>query len=253
MSSRSPHLTIFKTGDTAPEVIAAHGDYDTMFRAVLEPLGVECEVIDAHRGAVLPTPEDVDMALITGSPASVTTPEPWVEALADWARRAQAAAVPQLGVCYGHQLLAYAHGGRVEQSTRGMEIGTTRVELSAAGREDPLLAGLADARAQVDFHQVHGDVVTALPEGAVLLASNPHTELQAFRLGDKIWGVQFHPEFTRPIMDMYVEARADRVRGLAADAGLDPEAELSRARASITDAPQGPRLLARFIELATAG
>lgn len=247
-----PRITILKTGDTAPEVIAAHGDYDAMFRAILEPLGVACEVVDAHRGAPLPDPSSVDMALITGSPASVTEPEPWVHALADWSRAVLRANRPTLGVCYGHQLLAFAHGGAVGTSARGMEIGSTEVELTEAGREDPLLGPLAEGQGGLLFNQVHGDVVTRLPDGAVHLAANRHTELQAFRLGDRTWAVQFHPEFTHGIMQMYVDVRADRVKALAESAGLDPEAAIEEARRSIRPTPLGPRLLARFVELGCA-
>lgn len=248
----SPRATIFKTGDTVPEVIEAFGDYDVMFRRVLEPAGVECEVVAAHEGAALPDPAGVEMAIITGSPGSVTAPEPWAEALAEWCRRAHAARRPVLGVCYGHQLLAYAHGGAVESSAAGMEIGSTDVELTGAGRDDPLLGALGDTQGILRFNQVHGDVVTRLPEGAVHLAKNPHTVNQAFRLGDRCWAVQFHPEFPRQIMGQYIDARADRVRALAAQAGLDPDAVIEAARRSVADTPAGPALLRRFVELARA-
>lgn len=234
---------------TAPTVIEQHGDYDAMFKAVLDRLEVQTEVVDAFAGAPLPPVQAYDMAIITGSPQSVVEPEPWVDALAEWSRQAHAAGRPVLGVCYGHQLLAYAHGGRVQPSLRGLEMGTYDIELTEAGQDDPLLGALSDGP-HLRFHEVHGDVVTELPPGAVHLAKNAHTELQGFRLGAHTWAVQFHPEFTLPIMELYLDARADRVRAMAEAAGLDPEAELAKARASLTDAPHGPALLRRFVELA---
>ncbi len=243
-------LAILKTGETVPAVIERHGDYDAMFRAVLDPLGLQIQVVDAFRGAALPDLQDYDFAIISGSPQSVTTPEPWTEALAAWSRDAHQARKPVLGVCYGHQLLAYALGGTVRPTTGGFEIGTVDIELTEAGQEDPLLGALTDADDPPRFHQVHGDVVGTLPPDAVHLAKNGHTELQAFRLGDRTWAVQFHPEFTLPIMQMYVDARADRVRSLALKAGLDPETELQNARDSLEHAVCGPRLLKRFVELA---
>lgn len=243
-------LVILKTGDTVSTVIDRHGDYDAMFRAVLDPLDLEIEVVDAFRSAPLPGLEDYDFAIITGSPQSVTKPEAWTETLAAWCRTAHAARKPLLGVCYGHQLLAYALGGTVVQTTDGLEMGTVDIELTDAGKQDRLLGALAAPGSQPRFHQVHGDVVNTLPPEAVHLAKNEHTELQGFRVGDRTWGVQFHPEFTFPVMQIYVDARADRLRSLAQAAGLDAEAELTRARESLGEAPCGPRLLHRFVELA---
>jgi len=246
---KTPRLLILKTGITAPTVVESHGDYDVMFKAVLDGPDLHIDVVDAFLGVPLPRPQAYDMAIITGSPHSVAAPEAWVEALADWARHAFAAQMPVLGVCYGHQLLAYAHGGEVKPGTCGLEMGTVDIERTPAGQDDPLLGALRPGE-RLRFHEVHGDVVTALPEGAVHLAKNPHTEQQAFRLGDRTWGVQFHPEFTHGVMQLYLKARAQRLRDMAEAAGLDPDAEQQKAEASLSLAPDGPALLHRFVELA---
>lgn len=246
--SRRPRLVVFKAGDTAESVRDAVGDYDAMFLRILAPLPIDLQVVDAFRGAPLPPPDTIDLAIVTGSPESVTEPVAWVETLAAWARAARASGLPTLGICYGHQLLAYAHGGEVQVSAAGMEMGSYAVELTEGGRADPLLGAL---EAPLTFNQVHGDVVSRLPADAVHLARNGNTELQAFRLGDRTWGVQFHPEFTYEVMQLYVDVREGRLRDMADGAGLDPDAEMARARGSLAETPAGPALLRRFVELGT--
>ncbi|MCB9648866.1 MAG: glutamine amidotransferase [Deltaproteobacteria bacterium] len=241
-------LVILQTGDTSPEIAARHGGYAQLFMDALAPTGATLSVVDAAAGAPLPARGAVDAAVITGSPASVTEPEPWVEALAAWTRQAMQDGLPVLGVCYGHQLIAWAQGGEVQVSDRGMELGTVPVTLTPEGAADPLLGPLAGEPPV--FHAVHGDVVTRLPPGAVRLAENAHTPNQAFRLGDRTWGVQFHPEFTAPMMAELVELRAERLLRMARAAGLDPDAALAAARRSLAPTPAGPHLLQRFVAVA---
>jgi GMP synthase (glutamine-hydrolysing) len=100
--------------------------------------------------------------------------------------------VPVLGVCFGHQLLAHALGGAVERHPRGPEVGTVGVELTGAGRRDPLFAGLDSPLAVQASHEDH---VAVAPPGAVILALNEHDPVQAFAHGPRLRGVQFHPEF----------------------------------------------------------
>lgn len=243
-------LTIVKTGDTLPPIIERWGDFDRMFLSAMPELGLLPEVLEVHRGAELPAPGDVEAVIITGSPASVTRREPWAERLAAWAREVVAEERFLLGVCYGHQLLAHAIGGEVVESRAGYEVGTIDVELTDPGLEDPLLGAVARGSRRVPFHSTHQDAVTTLGGGAVVLARTDRTPIQAFRVGPRAWGVQFHPEMTGGILRAYVEGRAQVIRDDARRRDLAPEAELERVRASIAETPHGPRLLQRFIELA---
>jgi GMP synthase (glutamine-hydrolysing) len=99
--------------------------------------------------------------------------------------------IPFLGVCYGHQVLARALGGRVGRHPDGLELGNTPVTLTPAGRECALFDGLPD---RFDVLSSHADAVLDLPPGAELTASGGFTPCQGFLFGPRLLGVQFHPE-----------------------------------------------------------
>jgi GMP synthase (glutamine-hydrolysing) len=238
-------LALIKTGDTAQLIRDRYGDFDRMFVDQLQGLDLEIALVQAHRGDPLPKIDDVDLMIMTGSPSSVTKLEPWAESLAKWTSDLVDADKPVLGVCYGHQLLAHARGGRVEKNPRGYEIGTVEIELTREGKSDPLLGAVGRT-----FNSVHSDAVVALPSEAIVLATNAGTEVQAFAIGDRVWGVQFHPELTRELMEMYLEARLSNVRDDAVRRGVDPEQAIEEVRKRIRETPDGPRLLRRFVERA---
>jgi GMP synthase (glutamine-hydrolysing) len=203
----------------------------------------------------------VGAAIITGSPHSVTRREPWADALAKWTSRVVDEGRFLLGVCYGHQILAHAQGGTVAKNPNGYEVGTITVELSEEGASDPILGPLARVRGgagegagegaerpTLDFHSTHQDAVVELPKGALLLASTLKTPVQAFRIGERAWGVQFHPEFTESVMRIYIERRLDVIRSDAKLRGADPRTEIERVERSVRATPHGRLLLRRFVE-----
>lgn len=223
-----PTIGILRPGSTFTGMIRRHGDYDAWFVRALEPTAVACSVHDVVNDEP-PDPGEADGWIVTGARSSVVDPEPWAERLLDWIREAAAGGAPLLGVCYGHQAISAALGGRVERHASGWEIGTTEVGLTDAGREDPLFAGFpASFRVQT----THEDHVVEPPPGAVLLATNPHTPVQAIAVGAAIRGVQFHPEVSAEISREFVDRRKHLVGGPA----------------RVEDAPEADRVLANFVE-----
>lgn len=199
-------ILVLKAGTTMPEVVAAHGDYDTWFSVPFEAEGFEIDVVDTVSGETLPHAGSYAGVVITGSPSSVRDQAPWMGGMAGWALAVAAAGTPVLGVCFGHQLLGEALGGWVEPSAQGGEFGTITVQLTEAGRKDPLFEGVPDA---FRVQSTHKDLLIRPPvdQGAVRLAGNAHTHWQAFAAGPHLRAVQFHPELTPDALRLLLKAR----------------------------------------------
>lgn len=231
-------LLIIKTGTTLASIRQNHGDFEDH---IIDSLGIPASdvvVAPVHIDKSLPPLEDVSAVIITGSHAMVTDREAWSRRLAHWLRHVCGASVPVLGLCYGHQLIADAWGGVVDYHPRGREVGTVEIELSEAGRRDPLLGCLPE---KFPGHAFHAQTVRELPPGARRLAKNAFEPHHAFVIHDNIWGVQFHPEFNAPIMLAYIEEES---RSLSSE-GFD----VDKLKNSLLDNPYGQRLLRRFISL----
>jgi GMP synthase (glutamine-hydrolysing) len=231
-------LLIVKTGTTLPDLVSRCGDFeDWIARGLGLPQG-EIRVVSVFRGEPLPDPASFSGVVVSGSSAMVSDREDWSERAADWLPTAIEAGTPLLGICYGHQLLAHALGGRVGLNPRGREIGTVAVRFHGADG-DPLL-GVMPRVAQV--HATHLESVLELPAGAKGMASSDLDPHHAFAVGEGTWGVQFHPEFDAEAMRGYLEGR----RAALESEGLDPEALIRSA----IETPDGDTLLRRFGRIA---
>jgi GMP synthase-like glutamine amidotransferase len=144
-----------------------------------------------------PEPETGDVVLVMGGPmgAYEEPAHPWLAAEKRWIAGTVAAGVPVLGVCLGAQLLAASLGAPVGPGERP-EVGVLPVRLTPAGRADPVLGGLGDSFAALQWH---GDTF-GIPDGGVLLAGSDAYPHQAFRAGAAAYGVQFHVEVTEPML-----------------------------------------------------
>lgn len=184
-------------------VLAEAGDYERWFQEALG--GERFTVVSPFLGEALPPPEDWGGVIVTGSPASVRDEAPWMARVADFCLFAAEREIPVLGVCFGHQLLGEALGGRVDRHPRGVEAGTVRVRLTEEGLLDPLFAGLPE---EFPVQAIHGDELVRPPTrpGVVRLAENLHSPWQAFACGPWIRAVQFHPEVTPPVMERMLSA-----------------------------------------------
>ncbi|WP_279339249.1 type 1 glutamine amidotransferase [Sphaerisporangium perillae] len=187
--------------------------------------GVTCEVVRPYLGEEVPVLDDGPPAsgfpaglIVLGGAASAWDDEgyPWLPATRELIRRAVDASLPTLGICLGAQLMTLACGGEVKPGTAGLEVGLGAVSLLPAAADDPLFARLPPAVRAVQYHQ---DAMTALPPGAVPLATATAYPAQAYRLGGRAWAVQFHPEATPEIFRSWTAPNA----GELAAAGFDVE------------------------------
>jgi GMP synthase (glutamine-hydrolysing) len=231
-------LLIVKSGRTLPELARRRGDYEDWIAAGMGLGAARLRIAHAYENAPLPEPDTFAGVVVTGSSAMVSHREPWSERTAAWLAGAVLTGTPVLGICYGHQLLAHGLGGRVGPNPRGREIGTIEVALSGAARGDPLFEQLPE---RLRVQATHVEAVLELPVGARLLGSSHADPHQAFAVGERAWGVQFHPEFDADVVRGYLTAR----RELLLAEGLDPEA-LWRAA---SDSSHGTVLLRRFAQL----
>jgi GMP synthase (glutamine-hydrolysing) len=232
-------VLIVKTGDAFPEVVDQHGDFETLFEKQLStalPAHLDVLIWDAQRQPEAPALNTLAGIVITGSHSMVSHADPWSEALKPWLQEALANDTPMLGVCYGHQLMAAAFGGVSDYHPAGRESGTRTVRLTQAGQQDPLFSQLPES---FTAHLSHAQSVMQAPPGCTVLAHNSHDAHQALRYGLRQWSVQFHPEFTVPVMRAYIE----RQRAALRDQGEDPENLL----ADVTDCPEATSLLRRFL------
>ena len=172
---------------------------------------------DILRDQTQPSLGDFAGVLITGTPASLTQPEPWMEVAVECIRDAAETETPLLGVCFGHQLVGCAFGAPTIVSEGVGEHGSLPIELSPSGIVDPLFSGMPKT---FDVHLTHFDKVdeeaVIYSNGLRVLASSSHTPIQALAGGDFIRSVQFHPEFSLEVMASYLKAD-----GMAPDVAQD--------------------------------
>lgn len=167
----------------------------------LDPLP-GCELVVVRPGENDTLPPDLDgwqgLVVLGGRPAAWDDEgAPWLPATRALLAKAVEQGVPALGICLGAQLLALATGGTVEPGADGPEIGVLGVLLAEEAHHDAFAGPLAQTLGGgLVAPQGHHQAVTALPPGAVLLASSPRYPHQLFRVGDRAWGVQYHPEVT---------------------------------------------------------
>ena len=249
-------LLILKTGTPDQRTKERVGDYDDWFvralrraprwaamRTARRPIRVH----DLTQG-VRPCLEPA-MVIVTGAPESVYDPLPWIETASAYIRDLIEEEIPLLGVCFGHQLVARAMGGRVAPNPRGWEIGTTILQLTPAGRRDPLLGRLpVPCVVQVS----HRDSVVDIPDGWVSLASTAIEPHHAFRVGPASWTLQFHPEVDEPEVRALLASKAEVLHREGEADGLAPGAFVERAARGIRASEVGALLLGRFVELAEA-
>ena len=158
---------------------------------VLRSGGIAFDYADLYLpGAAAPDPAGYQGLVFMGGPMSVNDPLPYLRLEEQFIRDAAADGVGVLGICLGAQLIANALGGAVKRGS-AKEIGWFDLHFTAEAAADPLFHGLAR---ETVFHW-HGETFD-LPTGAQLLASSGLCRNQAFRYGDRIWGLQFHLEVT---------------------------------------------------------
>ena len=206
-------VAILETGRPPGHLAQRFGDYPAMFARLLGD-GFEIETCDIPAGELPDDPEAHDAYLITGSPAGVYDPLPWIADLSEFIRSAKDSKM--VGVCFGHQVMAEALGGRVEKSGKGWGVGLHDYSIDEV---EPWM----DPVDSISVAVSHQDQVVVQPPNTQVLASSPFTPFAALAWTDRsAISVQFHPEFEPDYAKALIEHRRDRLADAnAAMASLD--------------------------------
>jgi len=216
-------IGLLMTGHAPEAMLGAHGDYDAIFARLLQGHGISLVPYAVVDGVF---PESVRAAegwVITGSRHGVYEDHPWLPPLEAFIRDAHAARVPLVGICFGHQIVAQALGGRVEKHAGGWIVG-------------PQSYRFADGRT-IALNAWHQDQVIEPPDLAETLATGPDCAHAALAYGDRALTLQAHPEFTPAFVADLIAHRGP---------GVVPEDRLSAAAAA-ADRPLDQAAVAAWI------
>jgi len=219
-------IGILMTGHAAREVEERFGDYDAMFARLLSGHGFDFATYNVVDEAYPGGPGDCDGWLITGSKHGAYEDHPWIPPLEAFIRDVKASGRPLIGVCFGHQIVAQALGGKVIKHPAGWVVGRTEYEIEGS---------------RLALNAWHQDQVVKLPAGAEVIGRSENCAHAALRIGGNILTIQPHPEFDRGVLDSLIRHRGP---------GVVPDAQLEQAAASLDtpiDAPRFARRMAGFL------
>lgn len=228
------HIGLLECDDVVGRFPEIEGGYRDMFAALLPHASFS--YYEAHRGELPRAPDECDAWLCTGSKYSVYEPHAWIERLSAFIRGVRDAGRPFVGICFGHQMLAHALGGKVAKSPYGWGVGVLEVDILT---HEPWMQPPLPA---LRLHHMHQDQVERLPPGAVVLGRSNHCEIGIFRAGTRMLGIEAHPEFTTAFSGALIRARREHIGEQRADQAL---ASLSQS----TDAPTVAKWISAFLAL----
>ena len=191
-------IGILQTG-MAPDALLDQGDYPDMFARLLDGNGFTFRTFRVVDGQFPASTRDCDGWLITGSRHGAYEDHPWIPPLEEFIRDSFAAQVPVVGICFGHQIVAQAMGGKVERHAGGWAVGATDYDFGGQ---------------HLTLNAWHRDQVTKVPKNAKVVASNDFCRNAALLYDDRAFTVQAHPEFRPEFIDGLMKTRG---KGLVPD------------------------------------
>jgi GMP synthase-like glutamine amidotransferase len=186
-------IGILKTDTVRPELVDEFGEYPDMFRELLSSVDSDLEFIvyDVEHGEYPEDLDEVDAYLMTGSKSSVYEDQDWIHRLSDFVRELHDHRKKLVGICFGHQMVAHALGGKTEKSAKGWGVGAHEALFHQLPEwhdgEDPEFILLVS----------HQDQVVETAPGTEVLASSEFCEHAVCQVGEHILTLQGHPEFIK--------------------------------------------------------
>jgi GMP synthase-like glutamine amidotransferase len=209
-------LGILKTDAVRSEWVPDYGEYPDMFVALLGQVDPDLEfvVYDVEQEQYPADIDDVDAYLITGSKSGVYEDKPWIHRLMAFVRQLHERRKKLIGICFGHQLVAQALGGKVGKSHKGWGVGVHTHRFACAphwhDQDDP----------DLDILVSHQDQVLVPAQGAKVLAGSEFCENAVCQIGDHILTFQGHPEFVHGLSREIMEFRRDMIGEDAYNVGV---------------------------------
>lgn len=232
------HIAVLATNTDDSAFAARHPRDVEKFRVLLQGVrpGWQVTAFDLPQGEFPEALQGFDGFLIGGSPSSVHDEDAWIGRLMTLIREGFAAGLPLAGACFGHQAIAKALGGVVGPNPGPFVLGTAETEVIAPA---PWMEPVARFR----LAAAHGEQVTVLPKGAEVVGRTEGCPAACYRIGERVFATQYHPEMTPEFLAALVEEFAPK---FPAEVG-------KTARYSLPLATEGPRFaewIARFFEAA---
>jgi GMP synthase (glutamine-hydrolysing) len=188
-------IGILQTGIAADALISKYGDYPDSFEVMLQGRGLNFEVFKVLEGEFPANPNVCEGWLVTGSKHGAYEQHDWIPPLEDLIREIYAADLPMIGVCFGHQVIAQALGGKVEKFSGGWGVGP----FTYAGK---------NGENAITLNAYHQDQVVEAPACATGVLGNEFCVNAVLTYGDKAYTMQPHPEFSTQYIRDLIEARA---------------------------------------------
>lgn len=217
-------IGILQTGQSPDVLRASAGDYPDMFETLLAGHGFTFQTWHVEAMDFPASVHEADGWLVTGSRHGAYEDHAFIPPLEDFIRQIFAAGVPLVGVCFGHQIIAQAMGGRVERFEKGWSVGPTDYDFGGE---------------KVTLNAWHRDQVVQRPPGAEVVGCNDFCENAALLYGQKAFTVQAHPEFRDEFVDGLMKTRGP---------GLVPADLMERASARLGKENSSGQIAARIAE-----
>ena len=198
-------LLIISAGPGIDEIKTEYGHAIDWISSFIDSSSIEIDINHIYKNDSFDESK-YDAWIITGSAYSVNDDDNWIDLLKNKIVYAYNHSIPILGICFGHQIISSALGGKVVENKKGWELGSYHIEINKYGKNHKIFKNIDS---DDYFYFSHQDVVKQLPSNAIELAKN-NMGLQSFSINDIIFGIQFHPEFSVQVMEKYVEVRYNK-------------------------------------------
>jgi GMP synthase-like glutamine amidotransferase len=200
-------IGILQCDDVADELQDEFGNYPAMFESMLAKIAPHFQFVTYRvvSGEFPDSAHECDGYITTGSRYGVNDRSPWIDQLEEFVATLVREEIKFVGICFGHQILAKALGGKVEQSDRGWAVGVS------CNRVDVHKDWMSPQQEALNLVVSHHDQVVQLPEGIEVLASSDFCPYYMFQYGQHIMSVQGHPEFSKAYSDALMDKRANLI------------------------------------------